>query len=178
MTGLDNIQAVLILWAKVKRDDLSQILEDRVQTALKVYNADKVYKILISGDNGSKYYNEVWAIAKYLKKKWINTGDLFLDYAGFDTYDSLYRAKHIFQVKSLIIATQKFHLSRAIYIARSLWIQAYGIESDLHQYRNIDRTIYREYIARVKAYIDIVLWSKPKYEWDIISINGPSNMIH
>lgn len=177
LTWLQDIQVALILWSKVKRDDLSQILEDRVKVAFKLYDTDKVYKLLVSGDNGSQYYNEVGAIAKYLKKKWVYTGDVFLDYAGFDTYDSIYRAKYIFQVKSMIIVTQAFHLPRAIYIARSLGIEAYGLEADLHQYQWINRNIWREYGARMKAYRDILIGSSPRFGWKVIPLTGPSNMI-
>lgn len=177
LTGIQDTQVALILGSKVKRDDLSQILEDRVKVALKLYDMDKVYKLLVSWDNGSVYYNEVWAIAKYLKKKWVSTGDVFLDYAGFDTYDSIYRAKHIFQVKSMIIVTQAFHLPRAVYIARSLGIQAYGLEADLHQYPDINRSLWREYGARVKAYRDVLVGSSPKFGGEVIPIDWPSNMI-
>lgn len=177
LSWLHHVDVALILWSRVKRDDLSQILEDRVKVALKIYDMDKAHKLLVSGDNGSVYYNEVWAVAKYLKKKWVYTGDVFLDYAGFDTYDSIYRAKHIFGVQSMIISTQAFHLPRAVYIARSLGIQAYGVEADLHQYRDTSRNLWREYWARVKAYRDVLVWSLPRFGGDKIPINWPSNMI-
>ena len=160
LTGT-HAQAVLILGAQVRWTHLSDVLRDRVDTAIAIYRAGLVDKLLVSGDRGNKYYNEVSAIYLYLKSQGIHTGDIFLDIAWFDTYDSLYRAKHIFGVSSLIIATQKFHLPRAVYIANQLGIASRGVVADQRPYRDEVRNQIRESLARVKAVVDISIGSSP-----------------
>ena len=126
-SDLPHAQAVLLLGAKVKSDGMpSGILQDRIDTAIELYNAKKVDKILVSGDHGTKQYDEVNAMRKYLLDKNIPPQDIFLDHAGFDTYDSLYRARDIFQAKSLIVDTQNFHLNRALYIGKQLGLNLVG----------------------------------------------------
>ena len=113
--------AIIILGAYVRPDGaLSWILRDRLDTGLELYRAGLAPKILVSGDHGQKNYNEVQTMKDYLLDHDVPAQDIFMDHAGFDTYDSLYRARDIFQVKSAIIVTQNFHLPRALYIARRL----------------------------------------------------------
>ncbi len=173
-TGINEIppcQTVLILGASVyKNSIMSDMLKDRADTAIELYKSGKAQKILVSGDNRNKNYNESATVNKYLLEQGIPKEDIFLDYAGFDTYDSLYRAKDIFKVKSLIISTQKFHLPRAIFIARGLGIESYGITADKHQYKNVEFNIGRELLATVKAYIDVYFGAKPAFLGEPIPI--------
>lgn len=174
-TNLPEKQTALILGAKVHSDGrLSDILRDRAQTALELYNNKKVQKILISGDHGRENYDEVNAIKDFLLEKKVNPKDIFLDHAGFDTYDSLYRARDIFKVNSLIIVTQEFHLARSIYIAKSLNIDAVGMKADKQNYWGIQRSKAREILARVKAFFNVALHSKPKFLGNEIPITGDS----
>jgi len=172
--SLTNSEAVIILGAKVYEEKLSIMLQDRVDTAIEIYNKGKVKKILISGDHGQDNYDEVNAVKSYLLLKEIPEEDIFTDHAGFDTYDSMYRAKYIFGIKSAIISTQNFHLPRSIYIARELGIEAYGFPSDKRVYAKEIANRLRESLAIVKAWFDINLNSLPKYLGEKISIYGNS----
>jgi len=173
MEKIGTAQAALILGASVKPNkEMSDVFRDRVDTAINLYNSKKVSKIIISGDHGKKYYDEVSAAKKYILEKGIPPKDVFLDHAGFDTYDSIYRAKYIFEANSIIIVTQNFHLPRAVFIARKLDLNAKGMSSDLHNYSGIILMKNREIFADVKAYFDIVLNEKPQFLGPKIDLNG------
>jgi vancomycin permeability regulator SanA len=103
----------------------SDILKDRLDTAYDAYKAGKIKKIIVSGDNRKVDYNEPDNMKKYLISLGVNPKDIQPDYAGFDTYSSLYRAREIFQVKKVILFTQDFHLKRALYIGKRLGIKTY-----------------------------------------------------
>lgn len=165
------IKVGLILGASVWNNRvMSAMLQDRADGALALYQAGKIKKFLVSGDNRQPDYNEVIVVKNYLLAKGVPESDIFLDYAGFDTYDSLYRAREIFQVKELVIVTQKFHLPRAIYLARNLGLKAIGLAADRHDYRNIEFNYWREKIANLKAFLDISLSIQPKFLGDPIPI--------
>ncbi|MDD5433458.1 MAG: ElyC/SanA/YdcF family protein [Candidatus Pacebacteria bacterium] len=155
-------QTVLVLGASVYANKtMSDMLKDRAQTAIEVYQTNKVQNILVSGDGQAKNYNEVETVRNYLLEQGIPQENILLDYYGFDTYDSLYRAKNIFHIENLIISTQNFHLPRAIFIARSLGLEAYGITADRRHYKNLELNIGRELLATVKAYFDVFYNAKP-----------------
>lgn len=155
-------KTALILGAAVyKNGALTPILYDRAQTALELYKSGKVSNILISGDNSTLDHNEVIPVSKFLISQGVPSGAIFLDYAGFDTYDSMYRARDIFKVTSLIIVTQRFHESRSVYIARHLGIDAVGFVADKRSYGL--RNNVREFLATLKAFFDVYLHSKPTY---------------
>ena len=162
-------QAALIPGAGVLSDgSLSPILTDRVDMAVSLYKAGKVSKIIASGDNSTIEYNEVSPIKVYLVEKGVPEKDIFLDYAGFDTYSTMYRARDIFSVSSVIITTQSFHLPRSVFIARSLGIEASGVSADVGQV--LFRNYVREIFANEKAVIDLIVKRKPKFLGDKISI--------
>ncbi len=168
-------QVALILGAKVSHDGvMSPMLHDRVTTALELYKKGKVERFLVSADHGRKNYDEVNPIKEYLLKKDIPAEDIFLDHAGFDTYDSLFRAKYIFQIQSLTVVTQNFHLPRAIYLGRSLGIDTYGVSADRQFYGGIEYNKSRETIAGVKAFFNICFRAKPKYLGEPIPITEDS----
>lgn len=170
---IPKTQAVLILGASVFADGrLSDMLKDRADTAMELYRAGKADKILASGDHGVLKYDETNAMKKYLLSEGIPPEDVFLDYAGFDTYDSVYRAKEIFGAKSLIISTQDFHLPRAIYIAKNLGINVYGISADKHAYGGIEKNRLREIFAKVKAFLDVNFHAKPEFLGKQIPLEG------
>ncbi len=121
LTNVPEAEAVLIPGAAILPNGApTQFFLDRVDTGLALYKAGKVSKILVSGDNSTETYNEVNPVRLYLLEKGIPDTDIFLDHAGFDTYSSMYRARDIFGVKSILISTQSFHLPRAVFIARTL----------------------------------------------------------
>lgn len=170
---LPSAEVVLILGARVYGDNrMSSVFLDRVQTALEVYEAGKVEKIIVSGDHGTKYYDEVNVVKDYLLEKGVPGEDIFLDHAGFDTYDSIYRAREIFGVSSLIISTQNFHLSRAIYIAKGLGLEVSGISANRRTYVFSTNYNLRESLARVKAFFNLLLKSESKFLGEPIPISG------
>lgn len=174
--GIDDFPifpVALVLGAKVYNDGrMSDMFKDRVDTALLLYKARRIKKILISGDHGGKNYDEVSTAKNYLLDNDVLPEDIFLDHAGFDTYDSIYRARDIFQASELLIVTQNFHLPRAIYIAKNLGLDAYGISADLHQYQGIEKSRLREKFACIKAWLEIALKSNPRFLGEEISILG------
>jgi SanA protein len=174
LTKKDRPTAI-VLGAKVYANGgLSGMTKDRADTAIELYRQQSVTKILISGDHGQKTYDEVNTIKDYLLKQGIPARDIFLDHAGFDTYDSLYRARDIFQVKDAIIVTQDFHLPRAVFIANSLGMDTLGAKADRQDYGHMERVIIREKIAVLKAWADVLLQTKPQYLGEVIPITGPS----
>ncbi|MCK5491235.1 MAG: YdcF family protein [Candidatus Pacebacteria bacterium] len=173
MANVPQIKVALVLGAKVNQNGtLSPIYQDRVQTAFELYESKKVEKIIVSGDHGRENYDEVNSAKDYLLERGMESEDIFLDYAGFDTYDSLYRAKEIFQVSSLVVVTQNFHLSRAVYIGKSLGLETYGMSADKHQYIDNGYSELREKFSKIKAFFDVNLNSKPKFLGENISIEG------
>lgn len=170
---LDPADAVLVLGARVYEDGTpSPLLQDRLDYGYAVYEKGLAPKIIVSGDHGQKEYNEVRAMKQYLLDKGVPEEDIFMDHAGFDTYDSMYRARDVFCVESLIICTQEYHAYRSIYIARRLGLEAQGYAApDLmvnKTYNNL-----RESLARVKAVLEVeLLHRQPKYLGDAIPISG------
>jgi len=170
---IPKTEAVLILGAKVlDNGKLCDILKDRVDTALDLYKNKLANKILVSGDHGTKNYDEVNAIKDYLLANGVSAFDIFLDHAGFNTYDSLYRARDIFKVKSLTITTQEFHLPRAVYIGKALGLEAYGLKADRHTFKDISKNYVREIPADFDSFIKIIFHTKPKFLGETIPITG------
>lgn len=169
-------QAALVLGARVHEGGrLSDMFRDRVETAISLYEAGKVGKILVSGDHGRDNYDEVNAAKDYLLEKGVPAEDIFLDHAGFDTYDSVYRARDVFRAESVIIVTQAYHLPRALYIADKLGVDAAGVSADLNPYGGQEARDFRERFAVVKAWLDVVFRSEPRYLGDPIPVSGPSS---
>ncbi len=180
IADLPKADCVLVPGAKVYGDEsLSPVLQDRVDYAIAVYEAEKADKILFSGDHGQTEYGEVNSMMEYARSKGVPEQDIFLDHAGFSTYESVYRARDIFQASDIIIVTQKFHLPRAVYIARKLGLNAYGVNSDPRRYANEKNDAFRESFARVKDffYVNIFL-PEPKYLGEAIPITGDSSKTH
>ena len=115
----NDYDAIIVLGCKVNGDSPSMMLANRLEKAIEVYKKMPT-KILLTGDHGQKKYDEVNVMRDYILTSDINIDDIFLDHAGFNTYDSIYRAKYIFEAKKVVIITQKYHMYRALYIANSL----------------------------------------------------------
>ncbi len=171
---LSDVDCVLVLGAGVDGTTLSHMLEDRVKTGINIYELGSAPKILMSGDHGREDYDEVNAMKDYAKEKGVPSEDIFMDHAGFSTYESLYRARDVFCVEKVIIISQEYHLHRAIYIAEYLGLEAYGVDSQLRPYAT-DTNIYntvREFLARNKEFIYVRLNPEPTYLGEAIPING------
>ncbi len=173
--NLPQVEVWLVFWASVKKNlEPSDILKDRLQVAADAYKNKKIQKIIVSGDNSHSDYNEPVAMEQYLTMHWVEANDIYLDYAWFDTFDSIYRAKHVFSTEELILFTQWFHLQRAMYIGKRLWLKVYWIQTDLHRYMNESYNMRREVLARVKAFLDIEInRSKPKFLWPLVDMKKP-----
>ena len=170
----EKVDAIIVLGAGVREDGTpSDILTDRLSTALDVLNLGVEGKLLLSGDHGREGYNEVGTMKDYiLKNSDIKEKDIFLDHAGFSTYDSIYRAKDIFKVESAIIVTNEYHLPRALYLSEKLGIDAYGYTSDKREYYYMDAYKKREKIAQLKDFLFVnILKPKPKFLGDSIPVN-------
>lgn len=152
----------IVFGARVRRNGvLSPVLADRVMTAVELYKAGKVRKLLMTGDNSRKDYDEPTAMENFAVKHGVPPEDVALDYAGFRTYDSCYRAQAIFGVTSAILVTQEFHLPRAVYTARHLGINAVGVSADRHDYSFQKRLSFREKWATALAWVQVHV-TKPK----------------
>ncbi len=175
---IENVDCILVLGAKVYGSELSHMLEDRVNTSIELYEREAAPKIIMSGDHGTEEYDEVNAMKAYAAEKGIPTEDIFMDHAGFSTYDSVYRAKNIFGAEKIIIVTQKYHLYRAIYAARYLGLDAYGVDAGLREY-TLKTNIYntaREFLARNKEFLFVKLDKESTYTGDKISLNGSGDI--
>lgn len=177
LEAIPSADAGLILGARVFNDGrLSHMMQDRADAAVELYESGKVKKLLMSGDHGTTEYDEVNTVKNYLLEKGVRPEDLFLDHAGFDTYDSLYRARDIFGAHSVIVVTQKFHEPRAVFIGRSLGMDVHGYIADKREYQGILWNEFREIFSRTKAGVDVVIGAQPKFLGEKIPLDGDSQL--
>lgn len=178
--AIDPADCVLVPGALVySGDQLSAVLQDRVDYAIQLFQVGKAKRLLFSGDHGQTDYDEVNAMKDYAVSKGVSEADIFLDHAGFSTYESMYRARDVFEVSSVIIVTQEFHLSRAVYVARKLGLNAVGINSNPRRYGNEAKDALRESLARVKDFLYVnLLHPLPKYLGEAIPIWGSGTATH
>ncbi|HZD60917.1 MAG TPA: ElyC/SanA/YdcF family protein [Anaerolineae bacterium] len=167
-------QVAIVLGARVLNSGrVSYVLRDRLDTGIDLYRVGKVKKLLLTGDHGRTTYDEANSMRRYVLSKGIPPEDVFMDHAGFNTYDSMYRARDVFEVKDAIVVTQKFHLARSVYTARALGIRAVGIPADKHIYTKALLFDAREVLARTKAFIQLQITNpKPKFLGPKIPITG------
>lgn len=170
--NLENIDCIIVLGAGIWGDKPSYMLEDRLLEAIDLYQNNVSSKIIMSGDHGREEYDEVNIMKNYAIERNIPSEDIFMDHAGFSTYDSIYRAKDIFKAKKVVIITQKYHLYRALYIANQLGLEAYGVGADPRQYKGAAYREIREILARNKDLIKCIFKPKPTYLGESIPISG------
>lgn len=174
--SLQDVDCILVLGCKVKENgEPSPMLLDRLITGTELYKEGAAPKILMSGDHGRDTYDEVNVMKQYALDNGVPSEDVFMDHAGFSTYDSIYRAKHIFEAKKVIIVTQEYHLNRALYLAHKLGLEAYGVPADLRNYSGQFKRDIREIAARCKDFALGAFKPKPTYLGDIIPIGGDGN---
>ncbi len=135
--------------------DLSPILADRVNTAIDLYRAHKVDRILVSGDARHRSYNEPKAMYEYLIAHGVAPKDVIVDTSGRSTYETCLRAKEVFGLRRAILVSQGFHLSRALYIANQLGLDAVGMAGDMRTEQEIDYQGVREWAAELKAFLNL-----------------------
>lgn len=172
----DDIDCILVLGAGVRNGQPTHMLEDRLLTAIECYNKKLAPKIIMSGDHGQANYDEVNVMKNFATQKGVPSTDIFMDHAGFSSYESIYRAKEIFGAKKIIVITQKYHLYRSLYIANSLGLEAYGVQADLRKYIGQSYRELREIIARDKDCIKCIFKPKSKYLGETIPVNGDGDI--
>ncbi|MBQ3486508.1 MAG: YdcF family protein [Clostridia bacterium] len=164
---------ILVLGCGVRSDGKpSHMLQDRLDVAISAYRMGLAPKLLMSGDHGREHYDEVNAMKDYAISKGVPSEDIFMDHAGFSTYESMYRARDVFQCERLIIVTQNYHLYRAIHNARAFGLEASGISSDLRSYARQPYFDLREAAARVKDWLWCLAKFPPTYLGEAIPIFG------
>ena len=160
-TALDvpSSPAVIVLGAGIwPSGQLSHALADRMDTAIALYDAGKVNRLLLTGDNRFADYNEPAAMAAYAQARGVPREDLVLDYAGRRTYDSCYRASAIFGAEQAILVTQEFHLPRALYTCSQLGLETVGVVADRRPYVRATWYQLRELFALTRAWLDLKLF--------------------
>ena len=175
-TNLKDIDCIIILGAGIWGDKPSHMLEDRLLEGINLYNNNVSNKIIMSGDHGREEYDEVNIMKNYAIEKGIPSENIFMDHAGFSTYESIYRAKEIFKAKKVVIVTQKYHLYRALYIANQLGVEAYGIGADPRQYVGATYRELREILARDKDFIKCIFKPEPTYLGETIPVSGDGDV--
>lgn len=171
-----DADAILVLGARVwDSGEPSGILEDRLIIGIAAYHAGVSDRLLMSGDHGTADYDEVNAMKTYALEQGVPSEAVFMDHAGFSTYESLYRARDVFQVRSVVIVTQRYHLYRALYIAERMGLTAYGIAADIRSYPGMPRFEARELLARLKDFIYTLYMPPPTYLGAELPITGDGN---
>lgn len=163
---------ILILGASVRQSRPSPMLEDRLLMGIALYEAGLSDRLLMSGDHGQDNYDEVNTMKAFALDQGIPSQDIFMDHAGFSTYESLYRARDVFQVERVIIVTQGYHLYRALYIAKGLGMDAHGVAADPRQYQGQTYREGREILARIKDFFILIFEPPPTYLGEPIPIHG------
>ncbi len=172
---LENIDCAVILGAGVRDGKPTPMLRDRLLTGISLYENGSAPKLIMSGDHGSEDYDEVNVMKSFAAERGVPDYDIFMDHAGFSTYDTIYRAKAVFEADSIIIVTQKYHLYRALYIAERLGVEAVGVAADLDEYAGQLKRDLREVAARDKDFFKCLFKPEPKYLGDAIPVSGDGN---
>ena len=175
-SNLQDIDCIIVLGAGVWGENPSPMLEDRLLEGIKLYENNVAPKIIMTGDHGREEYDEVNVMKKFAMDKGVPSGDVFMDHAGFSTYESLYRAKEIFEAYKVVIVTQEYHLYRALHIANELGIEAYGVASDPRQYVGATYREIREILARNKDFVQCIFKPEPTYLGEVIPVFGNGNV--
>lgn len=171
-----DADCVIVLGAGIWGDRPSPILRDRLDYGIALYEAGAGKKLLMSGDHGRIEHDEVNLMKDYATERGVPSEDVFMDHAGFSTYESMYRAAEVFEAEKVIIVTQEYHLYRALYDARRMGIEAYGVASDPYIYAGQWYRDLREILARDKDFIKCLFKPKPKYLGEAIPVSGDGNL--
>ena len=176
VSNIEGVDCILILGAGIWGDKPSPMLEDRLKEGITLYKQGTTKKIIMSGDHSREDYDEVKIMKEYAESEGVPSEDIFMDHAGFSSYDSVYRAKEIFGVQKMIIVTQRYHLYRSLYIAKKLGIEVYGIESNLRIYPGQVFREIREILARDKDYFKCIMKPEASIMGEKISLDGSGDI--
>ncbi|TCC94361.1 hypothetical protein EZ428_06210 [Pedobacter frigiditerrae] len=175
LNKMPKTKVAIIFGAGINGDKPSRYLKDRLDAGISLYKNNIVDKILLSGDNGRDEHNELIIMKLYCYENGVDTNKIYVDYAGFDSYSTMYRAKHIFKVDTAILVSQKYHLNRCIYIGDKLGVKSYGYSADQGVYKGYKYYTFREKLSITKAVFDVLRDRKPKYLGKTVDVNGLSN---
>ena len=173
---LSDVDCAVILGAGVRDGKPTPMLRDRLLVGIDLYKSGAVKKLIMSGDHGSTDYDEVNIMKSFAVDRGVPDSDIFMDHAGFSTYETIYRASEIFEADNIIIVSQKYHLYRALYIAEKLGIKSVGVSADLDTYRGQTKRDLREILARDKDFFKCIFKPKPTYLGDKIPVSGDGNL--
>lgn len=173
---LEDIDCILVLGAGIWGDRPSPMLEDRLLQAISLYANNVSAKIIMSGDHGREEYDEVNIMKDFAIEKGVPSENIFMDHAGFSSYESIYRAKEIFEAKKIVIVTQEYHLYRSLYIANQLGIEVYGVGADPRKYAGQAYRELREILARNKDVVKCIFKPEPTYLGETIPVSGSGDV--
>lgn len=175
--GLEDVDCILILGCGVRADGSpSLMLRDRLDMGLRLYEAGVAPKLLMSGDHSRTDYDEVNTMKDYAMAAGVPSEDVFMDHAGFSTYESMYRARDIFCAEKIVIVSQGYHLSRAVYDARALGLDAYGMAAEDIRYAGQFMRDLREILARCKDFFYCLLRPEPTFLGETILVSGNGDL--
>jgi len=173
----EDFDCILVLGCLVwSNGKMSWMLKDRVDTGIGLYKQGASPKLLMSGDHGREDYDEVNTMKTYAIGQGVPSEDIFMDHAGFSTYESMYRAKNVFAAKKILVVTQNFHLSRAVYDARAMGLDAYGVNADHYVYNKMWKNELRESLARTKDIFYCIFKPQSTYMGDKIDLTGSGDI--
>lgn len=171
--ALGDVDCIMVLGCSVRPDGTpSGMLRDRLDKGIELYEDGVSDRLLMSGDHGRKNYDEVNRMKQYAIDEGIPSGDIFMDHAGFSTYESMYRARDIFQAERIVVVTQEYHMYRALYNAGQMGMDAYGVASDPRKYGGQKIRDAREMLARTKDFLYAIAKPKPTYLGEAIPVSG------
>ena len=172
-----NIDYILVLGAGIyPGGEPSPMLKERLDKAIELYVENPTIKILVSGDHMNENHDEVNAMKNYMTAEGVPSNDIFMDHAGISTYDSLYRARHIFGAQKVLVVTQKYHLYRALYIGKKLGLDVLGANATKTIYSNQTYRDVREFLARIKDFVKCSIAPASKFTGDAIPVFEGGNI--
>lgn len=175
--SLPTVDAVVVLGCGVRSDGTpSPMLSARLEQGIQLYKAGLAKKLLMSGDHAYQGYDEVNTMKQYAMDAGVPAEDIFMDHAGLSTYDSVWRAKNIFQCEKIVLVSQTYHLYRAVYLARRVGMEAYGVSADFQVYAGQQYYDFREFFARGSAFVQGIFLPDATFGGEEIPISGDGNV--
>ena len=172
-----DADCILVLGCRVHEDGSpSLMLADRLEKGIELYESGASARLLMSGDHGRSEYDEVNTMKAFAVEQGVPSEAVFMDHAGFSTYDSIYRAKDVFQAEKIIVVSQEYHLSRALYIAERLGLDAYGVAAADISYQGATYRSLREAAARGKDFLLALVQPQPKFLGEAVPVSGNGDL--
>ncbi|MBQ7779629.1 MAG: YdcF family protein [Clostridia bacterium] len=160
---LEDVDCILVLGCRVYSNEPSVMLRDRVMQGIELYKLGASETVFMTGDSRDRYYDETGVMSRLAVENGVPEENIVTDRYGLSTYDSIFRAAKVYGYKKIIIVTQEYHLTRALYIAKQFGIEAYGVASDARDYEGQFNRDVREIAARSKDFLYCILKPEPEY---------------